>query len=263
MRPSLFCILTFACCITAISCGARRVTLPTDPGTPFPDFASVHTQLTAACRDVRTLTAELMLRGQVSGQRVRGTVHSGFERPVSMRLEGVAPFGPPAFILAARDGMGTLLLPRESRVLRGQRPESILGALIGVSLAPADVQAILTGCVVTDPKPTSGRLHANGWASIALEGGAQMYVRRSASWELRAARRDGWQLEYNTGQGRFPASVRLVSEMQTVNVDLTATLSQVEANVDLEPAAFRVEIPPGARTMTLEELRDSGPLRGQ
>ena len=32
-----------------------------------------------------------------------------------MRLEGVAPFGPPAFILAARGAMAVLLLPREDR----------------------------------------------------------------------------------------------------------------------------------------------------
>ena len=30
-----------------------------------------------------------------------------------MRLEGVAPFGPPAFILVARGGEATLLLPRD------------------------------------------------------------------------------------------------------------------------------------------------------
>jgi hypothetical protein len=44
---------------------------------------------------------------------------SGFERPGSLRLEGVAPFGSPAFILAARAGRATLLLPRDNRVLSG------------------------------------------------------------------------------------------------------------------------------------------------
>ena len=43
-------------------------------------------------------------------------------------------------------------------------------------------------------------------------------------------------------------------------VDLTATLSQIETNKDLEDAAFTVNVPPGAEPITLDELRDSGPL---
>jgi outer membrane lipoprotein-sorting protein len=264
----VICILNFAfcltACLTAAACGARRVALPADPGAPVPDFADVHTQISTACRDVRVLTAELGLRGRAGGQRLSGRVIAGFERPASMRLEAVAPFGQPAFILvAARGESATLLLPRESRVLRGQPAEMILGALIGVSLAPADLQAILTGCVVPNPRPSAGRLHANGWASITLEGGAQVFLRRAQTWELRAARRDGWQIEYPAWQGRFPQSVRLLSDAQSVNVDLTATLSQLDANVDLEASTFAVNVPSDARPLTLEELRDSGPLRGQ
>jgi len=259
----LLCILSFAFCMTATACGPRRVTLPTDSGSPFPDFAEVHTRISAACRDVRTLRAELGLRGRAADQRLSGRVQAGFERPQSMRLEAVAPFGPPGFILAARDATAMLLLPRESRVLRGQTAEAILGALIGVPLAPADLQAILTGCVIPNPRATEGRLHANGWASMTLEGGAQVYLRRGATWELRAARRDGWQLEYTAWQGRFPQTVRLLSVAQSVNVDLTATIAQLEANVDLEPAVFSINIPTDARELTIDELRDTGPLRGQ
>jgi outer membrane biogenesis lipoprotein LolB len=259
-----FCVLSVAFCLAIVSaCAPRRVTLPTDSGTPLPDFAAVHAQITAACRDVRTLTAEVGLRGRAGDQRLSGRVVAGFERPASMRLEAVGPFGRTAFILAARDSMAVLLFPSDARVVRGQKPEEILGALIGVPLAPADMQAILTGCVVPASKPESGRLHANNWASIDLAGDARMYLRRSTSWELRAAHRNGWQIEYTMGQGRFPQSVRLVSDGQTVNVDLTATLSQVEANTGIDPAAFAVKVPPDATAMTLDELRDVGPLRGQ
>ena len=110
-----------------------------------------------------------------------------------MRLEGVAPFGPPAFILAARGNMAVLLLPRDDRVLKGERAEDMLGALTGVALAPADLQAILTGCVTADPKPTSGRLHENGWASIDLEGGARVFLQRqnNAGRCARRVARDG------------------------------------------------------------------------
>jgi hypothetical protein len=246
-----------------LACGARSITLPTDPGTPFADFAQVHARLTEACRGVKTLTAELALAGRAGEQRLRGRVVAGFERPASMRLEGVAPFGPPAFILAARGDTATLLLPRDERVVRGERAQDILGALTGVALAPADLQAILTGCVVADPKPTAGRLHPDGWASIDLEGGERVFLRQQGTaWQLRAARREGWQIDYPVWQGRFPQSVRLLSDRPGAAVDLTATLSQIEANVPLAAEAFAVNVPANTATLSLAELRAAGPLRG-
>jgi hypothetical protein len=219
-------------------------------------------QLAAACTGVRTLTAEIGMSGHAGRQRLRGRVVAGFARPASMRLEGVAPFGAPAFILVARGGNATLLLPRdEPRVLRGPKPEDILGALTGVALGPADLQAILTGCVVPAPQAMEARRHANGWASIDLAGGARLYLEPArGGWTLRAATRAGWQIEYPAWSANFPQSVRLQSSQPDVNVDLTAALSQIETNKDLEDAAFTVNVPPGADPITLDELRDSGPL---
>src|SRR5258705_8933790 len=137
-----------------------------------------------------------------------------------MRLEAVAPFGAPAFTLVARGENATLLLPRdEPRVLRGPKPEDILGALTGVALGPADLQAILTGCVVPAPQPVDARRHANGWASIDLAGGSTLYLQPTAQnmWTLRAARRDGWQIEYPSWSGNFPQIVRLQSTQPNVN----------------------------------------------
>jgi len=219
-------------------------------------------QLAAACTGVRTLTAEIGMSGRAGRQRLRGRVVAGFARPASMRLEGVAPFGAPAFILVARGENATLLLPRdEPRVLRGPKPEDILGALTGVALGPADLQAILTGCVVPAPQAMEARRHANGWASIDLAGGARLYLEPArGGWTLRAATRAGWQIEYPAWSADFPQSVRLQSSQPDVNVDLTAALSQIEINKDLEDAAFTVNVPPGADPITLDELRDSGPL---
>jgi outer membrane biogenesis lipoprotein LolB len=216
-----------------------------------------------ACTAVRTLTAEIGISGRAGGQKLRGRVVAGFARPASMRLEGVAPFGPPAFILVSRGQSATLLLPRdEPRVLRGAQPEDILGAMTGLSLGPADLQAILTGCVVPAPQPADARRHANGWASIDLFGGTTLYLQPAGQnmWTLRAARREGWQIEYPSWSGNFPQTVRLQSTQPNVNVDLTATLSQIETNKDLEDAAFNVVVPPGADSITLDELREAGPL---
>ena len=209
------------------------------------------------------------MSGRAGRQKLRGRVIAGFARPESMRLEGVAPFGPPAFILASRDGNATLLLPRDTpHVLRGAKPDEILGALTGVSLGPSDLEAILTGCVTPAPRAAAGRLHANGWATIDLAGGATLYLQpvsvgRGSSappWVIRAAKRAGWRIEYPVWANGFPQSVRLQSDQSSAMVDLTASLSQIETNKDLEDAAFAVNVPASAETITLDELRENGPL---
>jgi hypothetical protein len=238
------------------------VALPTDAGSPFPDYTEVYTEVTTACRGVRTLTAELSLSGRAGGEKLRGRVIAGFERPASMRLEGVAPFGPPAFILVARAQSATLLLPRDRHVVRNASAEEILGALTGVSLAPGDLEAVLTGCLVSTAHVIAGRLHADGWASLDLEGGATMYLRRAGeAWQVRAGRRGRWRVEYPAWQGAFPATVRLQSDAPA-SVDLTAALAQVETNVDLDASAFTVTVPPDATPLSIEALRNAGPLQG-
>ena len=257
--------LTRAVCavasVLAVACGPTRLTLPTDAGTPLPDLQAVHAGVSRACRGVQTFTAELALSGHAGRTRLRGRVVAGFERPASMRLEGVAPFGPPAFILAARGGEATLLLPRDNRVVRGASPEDVLGALTGVALAPADLHAVLTGCVVPDPAPRAGRLHNNGWASIDLDGNATLYLTRvNGAWQPRAAKRGGWDVQYSMWQGDYPRGVVLRS-MSGVDVELSATVSQLEANVPVDAAAFAVTVPQGTEPLTLAELREAGPLR--
>ena len=46
-----------------------------------------------------------------------------------------------------------------------------------------------------------------------------------------------------------------------VDVDLTAAVSQLETNVQIDEAAFSVDVPPGASELSLAELRQAGPLR--
>ena len=266
------CILHVAFCIAVTACGVPKpITLPSDPGGPFPDFASVHPQISAACAGVRTLRGELALSGRAGNEGVRGPVHVGFERPSSMRLEGVAPFGPPVFILAGRGDSASLVLQREERILRGAPPEAILEALTGVSLGPADLLAVFTGCVLPAPRATAGRVHSGDLASIDIESGDQgqarratLFLKRSGTrWQLYAARREQWQIEYTFGSGIFPQSVRLVSLSPNVAVKIAAALAGIETNVDIDAAAFTVQEQTSLQPLTLEELRRAGPLRGQ
>jgi hypothetical protein len=213
---------------------------------------------------------EIGLSGRAGGEPLRGRVHAGFERPSSMRLEGVAPIGGPVFMLAASGGSATLLLTREDRIVRNAPPEAILGALTGVALAPAELLAVFTGCVLPGARATAGRLHSGGLASIDIESGDQGAQRRTATvylsrngsqWQLRAAKRDRWQIEYVPGTGPFPQSVKLISTNPDLVVGITASLSQIVTNENLDPKTFILDQPKNVMPMTVDELRQAGPLR--
>ena len=60
----------------------------------------------------------MSLSGRAGGERVRGRILTGLESGGLVRLEAVAPFGAPFFILAGRSERATLVLPREHRVLK-------------------------------------------------------------------------------------------------------------------------------------------------
>lgn len=248
----------------ASACGVKRVALPADPGTPLADFAAVHADISRRCLSAQTLTAEIGLSGRAGGERLRGTIHAGFKRPGSMRLEfRVSPFGGPAFELGDNGRSATLLIPRDEQVVRHPRSDEILAALTGLTLSPADLMAILTGCVVPSPQPIAGRTHTGGWTSIALAEGATLYLRRAGDrWQLAAAQRGNLRVDYPEWppDAVFPARV-LLTAMAPVPVTLTASLRQVDANEALGDDVFEVNVPASAETITIEDLRRAGPLR--
>jgi hypothetical protein len=244
------------------ACAPHRLTLPTDAGAPLPDAAAVHAEVSRACRGVRTLTAELALSGRAGDARLRGRVLAGFTSEGAMRLEGLAPFGAPMFVLAARPGTATLWLPRDRKVVAHEQAADILGALTGVPLAPPDLLAVLTGCVTPSPAVAGGTLHDRGWASIDLGAGSTIYLQRAGQgWEVRAARRTGWEIEYAMWQSGLPRAVRLRSIDGATAVDASVQVSQIETNMDLPASAFEVEVPAGVESLTVEDLRRTGPLR--
>lgn len=244
---------------------ASRVPLSTTPGTPLPDLAGIHASLTRSCAGVTTLTAELALSGRSGGQRVRGRAVAGFALPDAMRLEGVAPFGAPVFLMVARGGTATLVLPREHAALTGVPPEDVLGALAGVALSPSDLLAMLTGCVEASPVALSGVLLDSRHARLVLAGGSVLQVTRAgAGWRLRAATRGGWDIVYLEWPGAFPSAVRLrrAGGAGREPVDLVLRPAQLETNTTLSPEVFLLAIPEASRRLTLDDLRDAAPLKG-
>lgn len=267
-RPAAACVralLLLALTGGLNACAPRVLRLPQGPGEPFPDFRQAFAAATAACRGVRTLTAEAAVSGKVGSRRLRGRVIVGFERPGRIRLEGVAPIGAPVFILAADVGNATLLMPRAGEVLRGEPTESVLEALIGVSLRPDDLEAILVGCVAPDPTALDGRRYGGGWARVDLEGGSVAYLRQEhGAWRVRAGSRPLLMVEYEFESQADAVRPQVVRLRSTANGgpggDLRLALSQVEMNVPIADKAFTVAVPSGAVPITLAELRQAGPL---
>ena len=209
---------------------------------------------------------------------MRGRALAGFA-PGALRLEALAPFGSPAFILVADGSRGTLLLPRDRRILQGAAPEDILNALIGVPLGPDDLRAVLTGGMKANAVPVSGREFGPDWMSVDLDADGTVYLHRvqgqPAGWRVVAGRYGGLEIEYPEFAGEQPARIVIRSEPVpavaatgagsaapvVANVALTIGLSQVEVNGDLpRDQLVAVKIPPGLQPITLAQLRDAGPL---
>jgi hypothetical protein len=255
----------------ATSCGAKLMKLPPGPGAPAPDAAAALAQATEACRGIRTLTAEVAASGKAAGSRFRGRLSVGVAAPSSARIEAVAPFGPPIFIFAATGDDAALLLPRDERVLEHGRPDAVLNAVAGVPLNAADLHVTLTGCGPPLSSP-QGQVRGSDWRVVTEDaGGDELYLHRdggSQPWRIVAVvhRRPAvpaWRAEYRDHQNGVPRLIRVASVERAAEAgagfDLTLRLTQVETNVPLEADVFRVQIPPSAESITLEELRRARP----
>jgi hypothetical protein len=263
-------LLVFALVASACATGAT-IRLPEGPWAPDPLAAEAFESASAACRGVRTLTAEIAVRGRAGQARVRGRVLAGFERGGALRLEAPAPFGAPIFILVARANQATLWLPRDRRVLRGAPVEDVLEAITGLPRSSDDVLALLSGCLSSDIAPAGpGQSGPGGWMAMDLAGGIRAFLARDGStWRIAAGHRDAgtgtaaWSVSYASYSSGFPGSVSIRQDPAGNGPSVTALtfeVSQLETNVPLDGRAFDVVIPADAQPLTLEELRQSGPL---
>lgn len=223
---------------------------------------------TASCRGFRSLEGELALSGRAGGERVRGRVLTGLESGGAVRLEAVAPFGAPFFILAGRDERATLLLPRERRVLKDTAVSDVLGRITGLSLGANDLRLVLSGCLAEQPSPSEGRQWPGGWQAVTIGPERVAYLRTmSGRAVLVAADYGPWHVDYSGHAAGFPRVVRVrsasragVEKAEADAIDITARLEQLDTNTPINPRAWVVEIPSDAEPMTLDELRSIAPL---
>jgi hypothetical protein len=251
------------------SCAPKPLTLPNGASTPLADH-SPFAEALDHCDQVTTVTAEIGLSGKAGSQRLRGTLHTGFAPPESLRLEAVAPFGGPFFLLAGTGGGATLLLPRENRVLRDALASEILEALAGLDQAPSDLRAWISGCPEATSQASNLRGYGTDWAAADLKSGRSLWIHRvpvsragSSAWRLVAVNAGPLTVEFSEHAGTQPGRLRIrrAAAPGVAPLDVRLALRQVERGVALTDAAFAIDVPPEAVPITIEELRGSGPLR--
>lgn len=266
MRPRLLALaLPLALALTGAACTPKKPSLPSGPGTPAQEFEAPFTQATAECGRVSTLTAALGLSGKAGRTKLRGRIDAGFAAPADLRLEGVAPFGKPVFVLVSRGDRATLVLPRDERVLRGASPAAIVEALAGVPLGPAELRLVVAGCGLAMAGPSAARSYDGGWLAVDA-GETTGFLRQiDGQWRVAGATRGTLTVSYADFAGGRASTVRVMTAPSAggAAADLTLRISQLETNVPLDAAAFDYAVPEGWTPLTLDELRRAGPLGGE
>ena len=129
-------------------------------------------------------------------------------------------------------------------------------------LAPEELRTIIGGCGFGVGTTSGGRAYGNGRVAVDVgDAVAHLEQRAGGPWQLVAAVRGPLDVRYADHVAGRPATVRVRtgggSDRAT---DLTVRLSQVDVNEPLDADVFRVDIPAGTTPITLDELRQAGPL---
>lgn len=246
------------------SAGCRptvSIALPSGTAQPSPEATEWFATASAQCRKVTSWSAEIAASGALRGRTIRVRVLAGTTSAGQLRLEGVAPFGGPVFVLAASDRAATLWLPRESSAVREQPTADVMDALLGIGLSGPDVHALLTGCAMASGTPADGQVYGSGWASIDMGAERTVFLRQIAgAWRIAAASVRGIRIGYDGFAGGAPRLIRVTANEHASGraVRLQLRLSQVEDNTPLSAETFTVDVPASAKALSLERLRERG-----
>lgn len=242
--------------VASLAAGCATKTPPRPGGTPIadPSVVTAFVAATSHCRPLSTATAEIRLSGRAAATRVSGRLLAGFAAPSSLRLEALAPFGAPALILVSNGGPSTLYFPRDRQVLRDAPVAAVLEALTGLALGADELRLMLFGCLASSA--TQGERYGDHWAA-ARDGEARVFLKSGVPV---AADYRGWLIDYAGHVSGIPREVRVRRSLAAGNIDLRATLGQLELNTTLDERAFTVQVPEAVDVITLDDLRRSSPL---
>jgi hypothetical protein len=259
LPPVVRCLLPVAFLLT--SCAPRAsFSIPTGAGVPAPEAALAWTQASEACRGADSLSAELRVTGKAAQQRLHSaTLHGAVTSRDQIYFEMPVPFGAPGFVLAGTGARATLLLPRDKRVLTA-RADDIVEALVGLKLGPKQLLAVLAGCVDQSAQVSEAQRFGDLIAVTTPAG--RVFLREGpGGWRVAAAATGTLIVDYQKLAGLWPSQVRITTAAgATPALDLSIGLSQVEINGQLDASIFSPNVPVDATPLTLQQLRDAGPL---
>lgn len=241
------------------ACASARFVPPVGPGEPAPDAAAAWAEATRACRGVASYKASLRVWGRIGGERLPTTIDIATgATPTGIRLEGRAA-SRHIFELAGTADEATLYLYDGHRLATG-RPEDLTDALMGVKLGPGRWLALLTGCVATPPDFISGARYGPGLA-VTTPSGRVFLTLANGVWRNVHGTFDGLVVSYRRFSSALPDEWQLSSD---AGREPSIALSVGVDDMTIGPIAssvFTLALPDDVTPMTLDQLRESGPLR--
>jgi hypothetical protein len=258
--------LVAAAVVLGLSCAVRQPFVrPVGPGGPAADAAGAWQEAVAGCRSTTTYRSELGITGRIGAQRIRGLASARLYAAVTAAGEiGLEAYVASELVFKLGGaGATALLLLRDGNRVVDAPPEEILEALIGVRLTPPRLLAILAGCVSGAPMFHRASSHGQ-LIEVAADDATLFLERQSGAWRVRAGTVDQLQVDYWRFDRMLPRvlGVRTAAGHEPVVV-LEMQARDTVVNSTIDPAAFLVRVPAGARRMTIQELRDSGWLASQ
>jgi hypothetical protein len=235
---------------------------PAGPGTAAPEGERALADAVEACRDVTSITAIMRLRGRLGDRRVPSVTLRGaatIDGHVRLLLSAA---GSTRFVVSGRGGTATLYLHDDNRTLTAPAGD-IVEALMGMRIGPVRLLRVLSGCITTDPAYRSAeRL---GDLLRVQTADAQLFLASAGGrWQTIWGRFDELNVEYRGYASGAPTQVLLGTDAtHDPRVQLQLTIDERTINETLAPEAFDYRPPPGATPMTLEELKQAGPLGRQ
>jgi hypothetical protein len=241
-------------------CAAHLFLPPTGPSAPFPEAAAAWQEASHACAGASTYAAAMDVHGRAGGRRLSGTIVGLVTAAGQIRLEYDAPIGPPGFVLGGDATRATLVLPRDRRVLTAPAGE-IFEALTGLRLGPRALLAMLTGCVSQTRQVVDAARYGDQ-PEVTMSDARVFLRQRDGHWQVAAGVAGGLIVQYDRIEGDWPRQVRVRTEAGRVPaVSLAIDLSRITVNVARPASTFDVTAGADYTPLTLDELREAGPLR--